>query len=287
MKRKYDLVKASILLIVNFIVFGLLGIEWAIGITAIIAFISYLGEFSSLVKDQAIPLRNMDTYYQAKLDSAFQILCQQGVNVGINLKHLRLYMLPNDDQINAYSYGFTHVGVTKGLLALDEVSIAAVLAHESGHCLQAHGFIKRILFCDTTIVMLLLSGMGIISTGFVWMIFGLLCFGGVCGGVLSFYMTGIIGKIIRGIFRGFQHIVLFIYQITLGFVSRSMEYSADRFAAKKLDFGNELSFFLNRFAVEDGYPKTLRDIMYASHPVPYKRIAKIEQYGYTTLPLDR
>ena len=194
-------------------------------------------------------------------------------------------MIP-DDRIQGRSYGFTNISVTKGLLAVDEVSIAACLARESGHCLQAHGFIKRILFCDTTIVMLLLSGMGIISTGFVWIIFGLLCFCGVCGGVLSFYMTGIIGKIIRGIFRGFQHIVLFIYQITLGFVSRSMEYSADRFAAKKLDFGNELSFFLNRFAVEDGYPKTLRDIIYASHPVPYKRIAKIEQYGYATLPQE-
>lgn len=287
MKRKNGLVKVGIILIVNFSVFCLLfGREWAIGLTVIIAVVSYLGEFTSLAKDRAIPLRNMDTYYKAKLDSAFQILCEQGVNAGIDLKHLHLYMLPDDDRIQGCSYGFTNISVTKGLLAADEVSIAAVLAQESGHCLQAHGFIKRILFCDTTIVMLVLSGIGIISTSVVWIIFALLCFCGVCGGVLSFYMTGIIGKIIRGIFRGFQHIVLFIYQITLGFVSRSMEYSADRFAAKKLDFGNELSFFLNRFAIEDGYPKTIRDIMYASHPPVYKRIKNIEQYDYITLPQE-
>ena len=65
-------------------------------------------------------------------------------------------------------------------------------------------------------------------------------------------------------------------------ISRSMEYSADRFAAK-MNFGNELTFFLSRFSLEDGGPKTLREIMYASHPASNKRIKKIEEYCYTTL----
>lgn len=61
-----------------------------------------------------------------------------------------------------------------------------------------------------------------------------------------------------------------------------MEYSADRFAAK-MNLGNELAFFLNRVSLEDGDAKTLRDIMYASHPASNKRIKKIEEYCYTTL----
>lgn len=282
MRKIFGLARACALLTINLFVFSsVFKAEWAIGITAIIAIIAYLGEYASLAKDRAIPVRDLDIYYKSKLESAYQLLCEQGNSAGIDLEYLRLYMVP-DERINAYSYGRSHIGVTRGLLALDEASISGVLAHESGHCIIGDAFIKRILFCDITIIILSLSIMGFLSTGFLWIVFALLCFFGIGGGFLSFFITGFLSRMIRWVFTGFQHIFLFIYQITVGMISRNMEYSADHFAAK-MNFGNELAFFLSRFSLEDGAPKTLRDIMYASHPTSNKRIKKIEEYCYTTL----
>lgn len=282
MRKIFGLIRVCILVIINFFVFcSVFKAEWALGITAIIAIIAYLGEYVSLAKDQAIPVQKLDVYYKSKLETAYQLLCEQGKSTGVDLRYLRLYMVP-DERINAYSYGRNHIGVTKGLLALDDASIAGVLAHESAHCLAADSFIKRILFCDITLIILGLSIMGFLSTGFLWIAFALLGFLGLCGGFLSIFITGVLSKMIRCFFTGFQHISLFIYQITVGIISRNMEYSADRFAAK-MNFANELAFFLNRFSVEDGAPKTLRGIMYASHPASKKRIKKIEKYCYTTL----
>lgn len=286
MRKIFGLARACVLLTINFFVFcSIFKTEWAIGITAIIAIVTYLGEYVSLAKDRAIPVRDLDIYYKSKLESSYQLLCEQGNSAGVDLRYLRLYMIP-DERINAYSYGRNHIGVTRGLLALDEASISGVLAHESAHCLSVDSFIKRILFCDITIIILGLSVMGFLSTGFLWIVFVLLCFCGLCGGFLSFFITGFLSKMIRWLFTGFQHLSLFIYQITVGIISRNMEYSADRFAAKKMNLGNELAFFLNRFSLEEGAPKTLRDIMYASHPASNKRIKKIEKYYYTTLPRE-
>lgn len=282
MRKLFGLVRTGVILTANFFVFcSILKVEWALGITVLIALVAYSGEYVSLAKDRAIPLRNLDVYYKSQLESAYQILCEQGNNAGIDFGHLQLYMVP-DERIKAYSYGWNHVGISKGLLKLDGGSIAAVLAHESGHCLMADAFIKRILFCDITIVMLVLSGIGFLCTGFLWIVFVLLCFCGVCGSFLSLFITGTLGKIVRCVFTGLQHIILFVYQITVGMISHNMEYSADRFAVK-LNFGSELKFFLNRFSLEDGGPKTLRDMMYASHPATIKRIKKIEQYRCATL----
>lgn len=283
MRKIVGLVRACILLTINFFVFcSVFKAEWALGITTIIAIVSYAGEYLSLSKDRAIPVQKLDSYYRSKLESSYQLLCEQGNRAGVDLRYLRLYMIP-DERINAYSYGHNHIGVTKGLLALDDTSIAGVLAHESAHCLIADSFIKRILFCDITIIIFGLSIIGFLSTGFLWIVFALLCFFGLCGGVLSFFITGFLSKMIRYFITGFQYLSLFIYQITVGMISRNMEYSADRFATKELNFGNELSFFLNRFSLEDGEPKTFRDIMYASHPASNKRIKKIEEYCFTTL----
>lgn len=284
MRKIFGLVRACVLLTINFFVFSsVFKAEWALGITGIISIISYLGEYISLAKDRAIPVRDLDIYYKSKLENSYQLLCEQGNSAGVDLRGLRLYMIP-DERINAYSYGRNHIGVTKGLLALDDASIAGVLAHESAHCLILDSFIKRILFCDITIIILGLSVIGFLSTGFLWLAFALLCFCGLCGG-LSFFITGFLSKMIRWIFTGFQHISLFIYQITVGIISRNMEYSADRFAAR-INLANELVFFLNRVSLEDGAPKTLRDIMYASHPASNKRIKKIKEYCYTTLPRE-
>lgn len=282
MKKIFGLVRVGVILAVHFFVFySILEVKWAVGITMAIAGIAYLGGHINIAKDRAIPLRNLDAFYKSKLEGAFQILCEQGNKVGVDLRHLRLYMVP-DEQINSYSYGRNHIGVTKGLLSLDDGNIAGILAHESGHCLHADAFIKRILFCDITIIILSLSVIGFISTGFFWLFFVLLCFCGLCGGCFSFFITRSLGKMVRCVFTGLQHIFMFIYQITVGIISRNMEYSADRFAAK-MNLGNELIFFLSRFSVEENVPKTFRNIMYASQPTASKRIKNIEEYCYTIL----
>lgn len=47
-------------------------------------------------------------------------------------------------------------------------------------------------------------------------------------------------------------------------------------------------FFLNRFSSlnNDSGPKTLRDVLYDSHPLPDKRIKRLEKYCYTILPKE-
>lgn len=289
MRKMFGIVRAGVILAVNFFVLcSALEVEWALGVTVIIAGFAYLGGLLCLARDRAIPLQNLDTYYQSKLENTYQILCEQGEKAGVGLDQFQLYMLP-DDRINAYSYDRKHIGVTKGLLGLDEGSIAGVLAHEIGHCLSADSFLKRILFCDITILILALSIAGFLTTAFIWIIFALLCLCGVCGSLLSFSITRFMQKAVRSVFTGLQHIGLFIYQITVGLISRSMEYGADRFSAD-MGLGNELIFFLNRFSSlnNDSGPKplTLRDALYASHPSPAKRIKRLEKYCYTTLPKE-
>ena len=289
MRKIFGIVRAGAILTINFFVLCMiLGVEWALGGIMIIGGFAYFGGPLRLARDRAIPLQNLDTYYQFKLENAYQLLREQGEKAGVGLSQFHLFILP-DDRINAYSYDRKHIGVTKGLLALDEGSIAGVLAHEIGHCLSADSFFKRILFCDITIVVFFLGVAGALSAAFIWIIFALLCLCGVCSGLLSFSIANFLQKAVRSMFTGLQHIGLFIYQITVGLISRSMEYGADRFAVD-MELGNELIFFLNRFSSlnSDSGPKplTLRDVLYASHPSPAKRIKRLEKYCYTALPKE-
>lgn len=283
MNKLFGMMKVTIVLIMNFVVFYIVTghMEWAIGITVLIGVLSYVGEYIDLLKDGAIPIQKLELYYKTKLESSFNILCEQGRKNGMVLDGLHIYMIPTDE-INGISYGASSIGITKGLLEENQFSIAAVMGHETGHCLALDGLLKRIFFWDVTLMIIALGVLSFIGASFILIIFLVLCLAGVCGGFLSFFVTGVLSKILKGFFSGLQRIVLFVYQITLGILSRCMEYSADRFAVK-MNFGNELTFFLNRFSLEDGVPKTLRDIMYASHPSTNKRIRKIKKYCYTTL----
>ncbi|MGN0514456.1 MAG: M48 family metalloprotease [Lachnospiraceae bacterium] len=277
MNRLYGVMKVTVALILNYIFFNMfLDIKWSIGITFMIAILTYLGEYVGLIQDGAIPLKNIEPYYKEKLEISYQILCEQGKQRGINLKEFRLYLIPREE-IQAYAYGKSSIGITKGLLETDEFSIASVMGHECGHCFALDSYLKRILFLDITIVLFALSVMGFLGLGLIWFIFIMLCLVGLCGGFLSVYLTGFLGRVIKGIFSGLQRLVLLIYQTALGALSRRMEYRADYFVAKTLDMGEELSFFLNCFAADNGFPRTLREIMYASHPATHKRVARIQK----------
>ena len=66
--------------------------------------------------------------------------------------------------------------------------------------------------------------------------------------------------------------------MVMGIVSRGNEFRADRYACS-LGYGTQLKYFLSRFMDgQDGRTRTIRDILYASHPDTYKRMEKIEQY---------
>lgn len=261
----------------------ILGVEIAALLTLGITLYAWLGEYLSLLKDGAIRMDHLRDYERSRISCALENLTEDVQRVsGADISKLRLHVIPSDN-INACAYGFRNIGVTRAMLSnCDDATLCAVLAHEVSHTACMDAVFYRMVFAGVTTLIAGLICLSAASTSVIWIIFAILCALGLCGGLFSMFLFQSFSKLVKGYFTLMQRVVLFVYQAVMACVSRQCEYRADRYSCE-LGYASQLSYFLQRFVEsQETGPRSLREVIYASHPATYKRIKRIEQQ-YTEL----
>ncbi len=255
-----------------------LGVEASALLTLGVALYAWLGEYLALLKDGAIRMEHLREYERTRLSCALENLAEDVRRVsGGDISGLRMHVIPSDN-INACAYGFRSIGVTRAMLNnCDDATLCAVLAHEVSHISCLDAVFYRMVFAAVTILIAGLICASFASVSVIWIIFAVLCALGLCGGLFSMFLFQGFSKLAKGFFTLLQHLVLFVYQAVMACVSRQCEYRADRYSCE-LGYGSQLSYFLQRFVEsQETDPKSLQEVIYASHPATHKRIMRIEQ----------
>lgn len=258
--------------------YSILGIEVSALLTLGIVLYAWLGEYLALLKDGAIRMDHLRDYERNRLSCALENLAEDVYRVsGADISRLRMHVIPSDS-VNACAYGFRNIGVTRAMLNnCDDATLCAVLAHEVSHTACMDAVFYRMVFASITILIAGLICLSVASTSVIWIIFAVLCALGLCGGLFSMFLFQGFSKLVKGYFTLLQRVVLFIYQAVMACVSRRCEYRADRYSCD-LGYGPQLSYFLQCFVEsQQTGPKSLQEVIYASHPATHKRIQRIEQ----------
>lgn len=281
--RVIGLLKVSMVLAVDFVVLLMLFKEplAASSIIAAIGFYIWIGGYISLFKEGAVRYDKLPVLDRQRLEMAKNQLTEDvKAASGINLKGLRLYLIPEDDDLQATAYGANCVSVSRGTLnTADPLSLNAVLAHESSHIIHFDPEFSRAVFASVTIVMAALSVMSFAIMAIIFLVFlALNCFKSWLG-LLAFRGTT---RLSGGLFGLVQRAIVMIYQTTLSMISRSAEYRCDAYSAS-LGYGLQLAHFLELAAPESGRKLTLTEALYRSRPPTEKRVYRLEEYTRTRM----
>lgn len=252
--------------------------EAATLLTLGITLYAWLGEYLALIKDGAIRMDHLRDYERSRISCALENLTEDVQRVsGADISSLRLHVIPSDN-INACAYGFRNIGITRAMLNnCDDATLCAVLAHEVSHTFSMDAVFYRLVFAGVTVLIAGLICLSAASASVIWIVFAILCALGLCGGLFSMFLFQGFSKLAKGYFTLIQYAVLFVYQAVMACVSRQCEYRADRYSCE-LGYGPQLSYYLQRFVEsQESGPKSLQEVLYASHPAAYKRIRRIEQ----------
>jgi len=244
---------------------------------------AFAGEYLDLLRDKAIRAEKLPAADRCKLENAKAALSEELQDAGIDIRRIRFHMTP-DSGINAYAYGMNNIAVTKACLhSTDSATLHAVLLHEISHIRNLDAVFNRIAFLNVSAVLAGLGGLCGIFVLALWMIIALpSLFTHGCAGIMA--ARGI-SNLLGSLKNFLQHVVVAVYQTAMGLLSRRCEYRADRFAAE-VGYGTQLAYFLERLLPEDTGRTTIRELLYATHPQPYQRIARLEQHSRRTEQLE-
>ena len=252
--------------------------EAALIVTGCMLLYALLGENLALLKDRAIRMEKLAPTQRIALQNAKAALVQDVLNAtGKDISNIRFHMVP-DNSINAYAYGIRNISVTKATLdATDPMTLAAVLGHEVCHTLSLDALRSRLIFANIMVVMAGLSLGSMIFTAVLWLVLAIPAMFSRSG-CLGIMAANGITRLMQALTTGTQRILVAVYQALMGIASRRAEFRADAFSAQQLGYGPQLAYFLERFiAPLDSGKTTLREILYATHPEPHKRIERIQQ----------
>lgn len=278
--RETGIIKITLALTADLLLaYFALGLGAAILLDLGIMLYAWIGEYTALAKDRAVRLDRVNGYDRPRLQRICECLAEDVRRVsGTDISGVRLHVIPSD-HINAFAYGFRNIAVTRGALnSCDDTTLCAILGHEISHILNMDAVVNRIVFANVTLVMAGLIAGSFVSAAVLWVLFIALCAFGICGGLAGALVFHGVTKLVKGTYTAIQHMVLFIYRTVMGLVSRSCEFRADQYSCQ-LGYGPQLGYFLTRFAgSQEPGASTLNEILYASHPDPGKRAARIEEY---------
>lgn len=249
--------------------------EAALIVVGILLLYAAIGENLALLKDRAIRMEKLPPYQRIYIQNAKTALTEDVQNVmGHDISRIRFHMVPDNSTINAYAYGFRNVAVTRALLdCTDNMTLAAVLGHEICHTLALDAVSSRLIFANVMVIMAGLSLGCLIFNAIIWLVLAIPAL--FTGGYLGIMGASGLSRLLRAITTGMQRILVAIYQALMGIASRRAEFRADAFS-KNLGYGTQLAYFLEHFIVPlDSGKATLREILYATHPEPHKRIEKL------------
>lgn len=276
--RIKGIIKVMTLLAIDFAVMSaLFNVEIAVLATIFFMLFAWLGEYFALLRDGAISEKKLNDYDRAKLGRARTILQSEAERCGMSeLPRFRLHVI-SSKEANAFSYGISNISITAGTLQCDDMTLASVLAHEVSHTANLDAVTSRLLFINITAAILGLSLLSVITTISIWFIFLILVLIGVGGGLFSILFVKFLSKGAKTVFTLIQRLILFLYQAVIGTMNKFIEYRCDRFAAQ-IGLGQNLAYFLSTYVQDqDTRQRSLRDILYASHPATYKRVLKLEE----------
>lgn len=276
MSRFYGILKIAFILALNFVVIyslfdNLYIASIAVGIISVYVL---FGGYLVLQKEGAVSSKNLPTYQKNRLEAAkAQLVTDVKSTSGSNISGIKLYLVPDDDKMNATAYGFNCVSVTRSTFNnADPITLNAVLAHEISHILNFDAEFNRAVFCSVTLLVGVLSIMSFATMAIIFLIFLILsCFRSWLG-VMVFQGTT---KTVGGIFSLLQRGVVVIYRLLLNMASRHAEYRSDEYSCM-LGYGMQLSHFLAIAEPANQRQLTLTEAIYRSHPPTAKRIARLE-----------
>lgn len=268
--------------------YAIAGPEAMLILTAGILLYAALWEYVDIMKDGAIRMEKLTASQRIRLQEAKASLAQDVRNtMGMDISRIHFHMLPDSNTINAYAYGFRNISITKAALdATDNLTLNAVLGHEISHVVSLDAVFNRIVFANIAMVMASMGlGCTILAIA-IWMILALPSLFSHYGCIGTMAASGIT-RLLKRITTGLQHILVAAYQAAMGVISRGAEYRADAFSAE-LGYSHQLAYFLERFiAPQDDGKVTLRELLYSTHPHPYKRIQRLQQHDQAQLQLQK
>lgn len=273
------IMKVMFIIVIDFLcIYYIAGAEISIILISVAGIYAWLGGYLDIYKNHGWKADKGLDYESIKFVHSYIYLSEYIFEKeGINVKNVKLYILPSND-INAFACGFRHIAVTRGVLKnIDEMTLSAILAHEISHIINLDVVFKRIAFFNVFIIMVYLTILSTISNILIWGAFFVLCLFGICKGAVSMFIVSEILKVLKAFFSGIQKIIVVIFQVIIGIISRHSEYRADNYAVQ-LGYGLQLQYFLNRFtSTEEQSKRTLQDVLYDTHPAPEQRITKIQK----------
>lgn len=249
----------------------------AIGLFAICLWIFVLSEPISILRMGAIRLDKLDAMYKGRLQPGVDELLQRyHAYIGKEKSSIKVYVIPDDSEVNAYAFGIRKIGITTDALkTLDNRMAAAILSHELGHIQAWDVCVKRLLMIN-----MLGIGMVLLAMQAMWIIIGFaiaMLFVWVFGSGFMGTWIGIgLVKAFAKLGKGVSSIILAVVQSFIAIADRQREFKADEFAAE-LGYGRELIFVLDRYVGETLPAKNLSDVLYATHPKTRKRVCRLEK----------
>lgn len=248
--------------------------------TVMFLYMDCIGEFCGRFKMRCLTLGEMSDVLGQKTLQAFEYVIKRAEIHSKLVNNIRLFYIPSDE-INAYSFGRKSIAITRGAMSLDPHLIEAVLSHEVGHSINADMFFYRFLFGNLISFIILLGIWNAFILGVV-IIIGLIIilFSALRLNFVTYQISSWVIGLLKKILEMIQTIVLYIGQAIIAIVSRRCEYNADDFSYS-LGYGNYLCMFLSKYAInyEAFKPRTIFEVIYASHPEPEQRINRLKEKG--------
>ena len=208
-----------------------------------------------------------------KVIQSFNLVKRKAEILYPSVENINLYYIPTDD-INAYTFGRTSVAITSGAMSLDSHIIEAILSHELGHSINAHMFFYRFLFGNLIGIMILVGIWNTVIIGVVVLIgIFIIALTAIRLNFVTYQISNFFINMLQKLLSAMQNLLMSIGQAIIAVVSMRSEYNADTFA-HRLGYGNYLCIFLSKYAMnfETFQPRTITEMLYASHPEPIKRI---------------
>lgn len=223
-------------------------------------FLSPIGEFFVIKSAGGVRAKNED------LIDLFNSVIEESRKIDSKLsKNIKLYIINDKNNINAFATGKSTVGVTiKALEELDQDQLSGIFAHEIGHLSSKDSYIPLAVYSSNLIILGIVLFVKIIITALQL--------------ILLFarkieFLNILIGSIIKSALTFLTFLWVRIGMLFLNHSSRLNEYAADEFAVR-IGFADGLHSALSTID-PNSYKRGVLSELQSTHPITSDRLDRI------------